>query len=61
MVHYILNKIRFKLIFIRFEHIRYNKIWVKKRKSFATTKGKDTSCRAKLLVVKGGLTKSRIS
>ena len=31
------------------------------RKSLATTKGKDTSRRAKPLVVKGRLTKSRIS
>ena len=30
-------------------------------KSLATTKGKGTSRRAKPLVVKGGLTKSRIS
>lgn len=32
----------------------------KKRKSLATTKGKDTSRRAKPLVVKEELTKSRI-
>ena len=32
----------------------------KTRKSLATTKGKDTSNRAKPLVVKGGLTKSII-
>lgn len=31
----------------------------KRRKSIATTKGKDSSRRAKPLVVKGGLTKSR--
>ena len=31
----------------------------KSRKSLATTKGKDTSHRAKPLVVKAGLTKSR--
>lgn len=31
----------------------------KHRKSLSTTKGKDTSRRAKPLVVKGGLTKSR--
>ena len=31
----------------------------KRRRSLTTTKGKDTSCRAKPLVVKAGLTKSR--
>ena len=33
----------------------------KHRRSLTTTKGKDTSHRAKPLVVKGRLTKSRIS
>lgn len=33
----------------------------KNRKSLSTTKGKDTSRRAKLLIVKGGLIRSRIS
>ena len=31
----------------------------KRRKSLATTKGKDTSHKVKPLVIKGGLTKSR--